>query len=78
VVYLRATPATLRARLAGATEQRPSITGAGTIEEVEAVWRRRDLIYRELAEAVIDVDDLDADATLARVLEVARGTRLGG
>lgn len=59
ICYLRAEPSVLRARLsravvAGADAQRPSLTGAGAIEEVDAVFAARDPLYRALADAIVD------------------------
>lgn len=59
IIYLRASGATLRQRLAGANNaHRPSLTGAGVIEEVEALLERRDSIYMALADEVVEVDGL--------------------
>lgn len=61
VVYLRASEQTLRARLTGDSQtDRPSITGAGTLDEIGRMLRERDPLYRELAERVIECDDLKA------------------
>jgi shikimate kinase len=61
VVYLRASEQTLRARLTGDSQtDRPSITGAGTLDEIGRMLRERDPLYRELAERVIECDDLTA------------------
>jgi shikimate kinase len=66
VIYLRATEATLRARLAATdVSQRPSLTGAGTLEEIGTLLARRDGLYRGLAELTLDVDTL----SLAEVVD---------
>lgn len=63
VVYLRATPQVLASRLraSGPGANRPSLTGAGPIEEIESVFAQRDPLYRRLAtrtiEGVETVDD---------------------
>lgn len=53
VVYLRCTPAELRARLAtvdeAAMRERPSLTGAPALDEIDEVFRARDALYRALA-----------------------------
>jgi len=49
-VYLRCTPAELRARLTGRIDaRRPSITGADPLDEIEAVFAQRDPLYQSLA-----------------------------
>jgi shikimate kinase len=56
--YLRCAPAVLRQRLAGAFDDaladRPSLTGAGTLEEIEAVFEARDALYCTLATRIIE------------------------
>lgn len=68
LVYLRCTPAELRARLsrpaAGAGEaaagvhsagpNRPSLTGRDPLDEIEEVFQRRDPLYRGLATRVLE------------------------
>lgn len=54
IVYLHADPASLRARLREGDASRPSLTGAGMLEEIEAVYAARDPIYRACAHAVVD------------------------
>lgn len=59
LIYLRATPATLRARLASTdTSSRPSLTGDGVINEVQRVFDARDTLYQSLATNTINVDGL--------------------
>lgn len=68
LVYLRASAAVLRDRLAATTlADRPSLTGAGVLEEIEGLLRVRDPIYRALARAVIEVDGLTPDQTADRI-----------
>lgn len=72
LVYLRAGPDTLRARLA-ATDlaSRPSLTGADVLAEIEALFERRDPIYLALADEVIEVDGLDEAAVLTKLTAIA-------
>ncbi len=59
IVYLRASASTLRERLSLASNaDRPTLTGAGTLEEIEGVLERRDPIYLALADEVVEVDGL--------------------
>lgn len=55
VIYLRADAATLRARLAqGAGANRPSLTGASPLDEIQTVLNQRNDAYTRLADEVID------------------------
>lgn len=57
LVYLTAEAETLRARLAATdNSNRPSLTGFDPLVEIEAVLARRDPLYRDLADEVIDTD----------------------
>ncbi len=74
VVYLRATPATLRSRLAGTDlAARPSLTGAGVVEEIEAVFAARDPVYRGLAGLVLESDGLAPPACVEQIIRAATG-----
>jgi shikimate kinase len=71
VLYLRATPATLQARLSKTDlASRPSLTGAGTLEEVNHLFEQRDPLYRGLATDVIEVDALGLEELLRDVLAI--------
>jgi shikimate kinase len=52
--YLHSDCESLRSRLAADHTPRPSLTGMGTLAEVEQLYTRRDPLYRELADRVID------------------------
>ena len=72
-VYLRAQPQTLRTRLEQAdNSDRPSLTGAGTLAEIEQMFLWRDGLYRDLAPCVIETDDMD-DAGVLAAIESAVG-----
>ncbi len=61
VVYLRARPETLRARLVRTElDLRPSLSGKGTIPELDEYFEARDPKYRTLGKT-IDVDDLSIE-----------------
>ncbi len=74
IFYLRAEPALLRQRLAASGEaaSRPSLTGRGTLEEIEEVFAARDPLYRSLRTVEIDagaapeVAASDIEAALTR------------
>ncbi len=55
VVYLRCTARELQRRLAGETDDRPSLTGADPAIESEAVLATREPVYRTLADHEYDV-----------------------
>lgn len=77
VLYLKADEEVLAARLTKNPEaaQRPSLTGAGVVEEIRQVLAERGALYLSCAHAV-----LPADAPLAELeaLALAEITRLGG
>jgi shikimate kinase len=74
IVYLRAEPETLRLRLAADDNtQRPSLTGAGVLDEIEAVMSRRDPMYLALADEVLNVEEFTQDALVRRLAEIAAG-----
>ncbi|RMH12034.1 MAG: shikimate kinase [Planctomycetota bacterium] len=65
VIYLRASPHTLRERLSRLElADRPSLTGTDTITEIDLIHARRDATYRNLADEVIDVDGIDERTAL--------------
>lgn len=69
LVYLRATPGTLGARLALTDlSSRPSLTGGGVIDEVERVFAARDSLYQTLAGVVVPVDGITESGTVKKVL----------
>ena len=71
VIYLRAAPETLRVRLeASDIDDRPSLTGASTLDEIETVFSQRDALYVSLATVVLNTDDLDEVAVLASLRDL--------
>jgi shikimate kinase len=77
LVYLRAMPTTLRERLMHdrAAAARPSLTGKGTLEEIDELFSQRDELYRGLSSSVIEVDGLNAAAVCDRVRTLLDGGR---
>jgi len=64
VVYLRCTPELLRSRMLAASEaamhERPSLTGADPLAEIEVVFAQRDPLYRALATRTLEgIDTLE-------------------
>lgn len=69
IIYLRATPDVLRARLGAAgASTRPSLTGRGTLEEIGELFAGRDPLYSRLAARTIAVDTLAAEEIVDRIL----------
>ena len=65
--WLRATPATIVARI-GEDTSRPSLTGAKSFtEEVEEVLERRTPLYERIAHARIDTDGRTLDELAATI-----------
>jgi len=73
VVYLRGEPAVLRERLAETNiSGRPSLTGAGTLAEIEQVFAARDPLYARLASHTLEIAGRSA-RDLARELAALSG-----
>jgi shikimate kinase len=73
VVWLRTPPATLAERLRDDLNQRPTLTGRGTIEEIEEVLAARIPIYAECCHAAVDTDGRGlGDIALEVVLHLQR------
>jgi shikimate kinase len=68
VVYLSAGAAELRRRMRGAGHERPSLTGADPLSEIDAVLTRRDPLYRDLAGDVLETEGLGVEAALQRLV----------
>lgn len=72
VVYLRASPTTLRVRLRDAMgANRPSLTGGDPLAEIEDVFARRDGPYRRIADRVIEVDGMSEAAAAEALARLA-------
>ena len=76
VFWLRATPTTIVARIAG-DPSRPSLTGSKSFtDEVEEVLERRTPLYERMSHAIVDTDGRSLDdlaATIARRFQTADG-----
>lgn len=72
IVYLRASPDELRGRLAATdTRSRPSLTGLGTLNEIEAIHAARDPLYQRLASRVEEVGGRSANEIAAELVKLA-------
>ena len=68
VFYLCATVETLSRRLAATDlSTRPSLTGAGVLQEIAALHRKRHDLYVSLADEVIEVDGLTPEQVAAAI-----------
>lgn len=65
VVYLACSTAVLGERLCSEISDRPSLTGADPIDEIESVLDQREQWYRSLASIEMDVSDLDPPGVVA-------------
>jgi shikimate kinase len=72
LIYLRASSGALHDRLVanGPGINRPSLTGKDPLQEIEDVLQVRDPLYKELASSIIEVDGLDLDAVVKRIMHV--------
>jgi len=73
VVWLTAQPAELAHRLESdlrGLAERPTLTGDGTIAEIERVLEVRTPLYQGVADAVIDTADKSPDQVAAAILEL--------
>ena len=68
IVFLTASTEVLRERLAKTdTASRPSLTGKGTLEEIDQVRARREPMYQSLASLVVDSSNLSAEQAAIRI-----------
>jgi shikimate kinase len=77
VVWLGADPSVLLDRLRldpFATDDRPALTPAGTLEEITEVLATRLPLYREVADAVIETDGRTPEEVAEAILEVFPGS----
>jgi shikimate kinase len=70
VIYLKCDPKILHQRMtadANTAHQRPNLTAAGGLAEIEQLLAEREPVYREIMTAELDVTDLSIDEALARI-----------
>ncbi len=70
VIWLRASPEVLAERAAGG-DHRPLLTD-DPLGELQKLSSERHELYDDVADDIIDVDDLDQGAVAARILELVR------
>ncbi|MFM7068169.1 MAG: shikimate kinase [Actinomycetes bacterium] len=71
VVWLRATPAVLVGRLDADAEERPLLADGAQVAlgRLERMAAEREPLYREIANFVVDVDDLGVEQIVERISE---------
>lgn len=67
VVWLTARTKTLCERLAADYGQRPSLTDAGLLQEIEAVLTERLPLYTKVADLIIQTDDMSIDDAVQKI-----------
>jgi shikimate kinase len=75
VIWLKASPDTIRRRMradAATMADRPSLTGQGSLEEVEAVLAQRTPLYQEAAHHCIDTDRLGTAEVVEKITALIR------
>lgn len=72
VIWLRARPDTLLARLEDSGDTHRPLLDEDPAGTLERMYQDRAPLYREVADDVVDVDDVDAETVAAQVLEVVR------
>ncbi len=77
IVYLRASPATLRERLARDPGDRPGLVGEDPLAEIESLHRERDALYAAMADATLDTDSRSPDEALGALVRAARSLLVG-
>ncbi len=77
VIWLRIRHETARIRVAGdpaTADQRPGLTAAGCMDEVESVMRDRAPLYEKASDLTVDTDDLDIETICRHILSVLAST----
>lgn len=72
VIWLRASPETVRVRMAADPEtliQRPGLTATGCMDEIETVLLARQPLYENASHLVMDTDILGIDAICRKIIE---------
>jgi len=76
IVWLKADQQTLLKRIQkdqGSSTRRPTLTGKGTLEEIEETISERGPFYEKASEIQIDTSALDVEAVVEDILTVFKG-----
>ena len=74
VIWLRAPPATIQRRMQyddRTSASRPSLTGQGSLEEINTVLRERDAVYARAAHHSLDTDALSIEQVIEKIIVLA-------
>jgi len=72
VVWLTATPETIYTRMSADPtnpDRRPNLTDRGPLDEIISLMERREPIYRESADLVVDTEGKNPDELVAEILD---------
>ena len=81
IIWLKADRETLLKRMnqdPGTNARRPTLTGRGTLEELQEVMSLREPFYEKASQIQIDTSTLDVEAVVERVLAMVDETVKGG
>jgi shikimate kinase len=73
IIYLKADQQTLLKRMdddPGTNTRRPTLTGKGTLEEIEEIISVREPFYEKASDIQIDTSTFDIEAVIERVLAI--------
>ena len=75
IIYLKAAASVLTERLESESEKRPMLAGYELRKRVESLLAEREARYTEIADAVTEIGDDDADTVCDRVIRTYEGLR---
>jgi shikimate kinase len=76
IIWLKADPQTLLKRIQkdqGSSTRRPTLTGKGTLEEIEETISEREPFYEKASEIRVDTSMMNVEAVVKDVLAVLKG-----
>jgi shikimate kinase len=76
IIWLKADRETLLKRIQkdqGSSTRRPTLTGKGTLEEIEETISQREPFYEKASEIQIDTSKLDVEAVVEDILTALKG-----
>lgn len=80
IIWLKADPEVLRKRMKEdhrTSVSRPTLTGKGTIEELEEVMAYRDPFYEKAGRIQLDTSSLDVERVVEKIMAVLKETMRG-
>jgi shikimate kinase len=76
IIWLKADQRTLLKRIQkdqGSSTRRPTLTGKGTLEEIEETISEREPFYEKASEIQVDTSIIDVEAVVEDILNVLKG-----